>query len=127
VADVAPDLKEPKGKEPIPTEIEARLKRGRDGLSEVVARRQLGIKFANGQHFAEINEDGSKVVDISTATVALGGTKDDHRVRRSHDIVSPKDLLGDAARARMGIDGGGKRHVRLRGRQDRDEACPRRL
>jgi hypothetical protein len=89
VADVA---SEPKAKESIPAEIEARLKRGRDGLSEVVARRQLGIKFANGQHFAEINEDGSKVVDISTATVALGGTKDDHRVRRSHDIVSP--MLG---------------------------------
>lgn len=77
------------GREPIPSDVEQRLKRGRDGLNEVVARRQLGIKFANGNHFAEVNEEGSRVVDVSTATVAQGGEKPDHRVRRSHDIISP--------------------------------------
>lgn len=89
MADVVAEPKQTTAKETIPQDVDAKLKRGRDGLGEVVARRQLGIKFTNNNHFAEINEDGSKVVDVSTATVALGGTKDDHRVRRSHDIVSP--------------------------------------
>jgi hypothetical protein len=93
VADVAeqtPDA--PQRREDVPTDVEAKLKRGRDGLNEVIARRQLGIKFANNNHFAELNDEGTKVVDLSTATVAQGGTKPDHRVRRSHDIVSP--MLG---------------------------------
>lgn len=76
-------------RESIPSDVEQRLKRGRDGLNEVVPRRQLGIKFANGHHFAEINEEGTRVVDVSTATVAQGGEKPDHRVRRSNDIISP--------------------------------------
>lgn len=78
-----------RGREPVPTDVDARLKRGRTGLEEVVARRQLGIKFANGHHFAELNDDGTKLTDISTTVVAQGGEKPDHRVRRSHDIVSP--------------------------------------
>lgn len=85
----APGKDEYAGREPIPPDVEQRLKRGRDGLNEVVARRQLGIKFANGNHFAEINEEGNRVVDVSTAVVAQGGEKPDHRVRRSHDIISP--------------------------------------
>lgn len=91
MAEVA-EKEEPKAKEVIPADVEAKLKRGRDGLGEVLARRQLGIRFANNQHFAELNDDGTKLVDISTATVAQGGSKPDHRVRRSHDIVSP--MLG---------------------------------
>lgn len=78
-----------KGKESVPTDVDARLKRGRTGLEEVVARRQLGIRFANGYHFSELNDDGTKIVDVSTATVAVGGEKPDHRVRRSNDIISP--------------------------------------
>lgn len=77
------------GREAIPNDVEERLKRGREGLGEVLARRQLGIKFANGDHFAELNSDGTKITDISTATIAQGGEKPDHRVRRSHDIISP--------------------------------------
>lgn len=88
-ADGAAAKPEVKGREPIPTDVEQRLKRGRDGLQEVVARRQLGIKFANGNHFAELNDDGTKLTDVSTSTVALGGEKPDHRVRRSNDIISP--------------------------------------
>lgn len=80
---------EPRGEEKIPTAIEQKLKRGRDGLAEVLARRQLGIRFANNNHFAELNDDGTKVIDVSTATVAQGGEKPDHRVRRSTDIISP--------------------------------------
>ena len=80
---------EVKGRQPIPTDVEQRLKRGRDGLNEVAARRQLGIKFANGNHFAELNDDGTKITDVSTSTTALGGEKPDHRVRRSNDIISP--------------------------------------
>jgi hypothetical protein len=80
---------EPRGEEKIPTAVEEKLKRGRDGLAEVLARRQLGIRFANGNHFAELNDDGTKIIDVSTATVAQGGEKPDHRVRRSHDIISP--------------------------------------
>lgn len=80
---------EPRKKEDVPADVEQRLKRGRDGLAEVVARRQLAIRFANGNHFAELNEEGTRVVDVSTATVAQGGEKPDHRVRRSNDIISP--------------------------------------
>jgi len=93
VAEVAekPEAKkdEPRGEEKIPTKVDEKLKRGRDGLAEVIARRQLGIKFANGNHFAELDEAGTKVIDVSTATIAQGGEKPDHRVRRSNDIISP--------------------------------------
>lgn len=85
----APKKEEVKGRESIPTDVDQRLKRGREGLNEVVARRQLGIKFANGNHFAELSDDGTKVVDVSTTTAALQGEKPDHRVRRSNDIISP--------------------------------------
>lgn len=78
-----------KGKEVVPTDVEARLKRGRTGLEEVVARRQLGIRFANGNHFSELDDTGTKLTDISTSVAAQGGEKPDHRVRRSHDIISP--------------------------------------
>lgn len=83
------DKQEPRGEEKIPTKVDEKLKRGRDGLAEVLARRQLAIKFANGNHFAELDEHGTKVIDVSTATVAQGGEKPDHRVRRSNDIISP--------------------------------------
>lgn len=91
MADVveAKPKEEPKGRENCPPEVDSRLKRGREGLAEVQARRQLGIKFANGNHFAELNDDGTKLTDVSTSTVAQGGEKPDHRVRRSHDIISP--------------------------------------
>jgi hypothetical protein len=91
VADTAPDEQAQQGKarEPIPKDIEAKLKRGRDGLNEVQARRLLGIEFANGNHFSELSKDGTKVTNLDTTPIALGGEKPDHRVRRSHDIVSP--------------------------------------
>lgn len=88
MADVA---EAPRGRESIPTDVEQKLKRGRDGLNEVLPRRQLGIKFANNKHFAELNDDGTKIVELSTSSVD-GGEKPSHRVRRSHDIVSP--MLG---------------------------------
>jgi hypothetical protein len=77
------------GKETISPEVEQKLKRGRDGLKKVQARRLLGIDFANNHHFAELNEDGTKVTSLSTTAVAQGGEKPDHRVRRSNDIISP--------------------------------------
>lgn len=77
------------GKQRIPSDVEEKLKRGRDGLKEVQARRLLGIDFANNNHFAELNEDGTKVTTLSTTAVAQGGEKPDHRVRRSNDIISP--------------------------------------
>jgi hypothetical protein len=92
MADVAyaePPATEPRVREDCPPDVDEKLKRGRDGLSEVSPRRQLGIRFANNQHFAELNEDQTRVIDISTTTVAQGGEKPSHRVRRSHDIVSP--------------------------------------
>lgn len=78
-----------KPREDVPKDVEARLKRGREGLSEVQARRLLAIEFANGNHFSELSKDGTKVTNLSTTAVALGGEKPDHRVRRSHDIISP--------------------------------------
>lgn len=89
MADVAETQEEAKGRENCPADVDQKLKRGRDGLAEVQARRQLGIKFANGNHFSELNGDGTKITDLSTSTVAQGGEKPDHRVRRSHDIISP--------------------------------------
>ncbi len=76
-------------REDVPKDVEAKLKRGRDGLGEVTARRLLGIEFANGNHFSELSKDGTKVTNLSTTAVAQGGEKPDHRVRRSHDIISP--------------------------------------
>lgn len=86
-----PELEEkrPQGKQEVPTDVEERLKRGRDGLKEVQARRLLGIDFANGNHFGELNDDGTKVTNLSTSTVAEGGEMPNHRVRRSNDIISP--------------------------------------
>lgn len=90
MAEVAEKDKQAKtARESLPSDVDARLKRGRDGLAEVQARRQLGIQFANGHHFSELNDDGTKITNLSTSTVAQGGEKPDHRVRRSHDIVSP--------------------------------------
>lgn len=76
-------------REEIKPEVEQKLKRGRDGLKEVTGRRLLGIEFANGNHYSEANKDGTGVTNLSTTTVAQGGEKPDHRVRRSHDIVTP--------------------------------------
>lgn len=73
----------------IPPDVDARLKRGREGLKEVQARRLLGIEFANNNHFSELSKDGTKVTNLDTTAVAQGGEKPDHRVRRSHDIISP--------------------------------------
>lgn len=89
MAEQVAEKEKPKRREDIPKDVEAKLKRGRDGLSEVQARRLLGIEFANGNHFSELNKDGTAVVNLSTTAVALGGEKPDHRVRRSHDIISP--------------------------------------
>jgi hypothetical protein len=83
------EAKDPKGKENVPTEVEDKLKRGREGLKEVQARRLLGIEFANNNHFSELKKDGTAVVNLDTTAVAQGGEKPDHRVRRSHDIISP--------------------------------------
>jgi hypothetical protein len=80
---------EPRGRESVPTDVEERLKRGREGLREVQARRLLAIEFANGNHFSELNDDQTKVVNLSTTAVAQGGEKPDHRVRRSNEIVAP--------------------------------------
>lgn len=77
------------GKEEISPDVDQKLKRGREGLKEVQARRLLGIDFANNNHFAELSEDGTKVTNLATAAVAQGGEKPDHRVRRSNDIISP--------------------------------------
>lgn len=86
---MAEEKQEPKGREEIPQDVEARLKRGRAGLAEVQARRLLGIEFANGNHFSELNRDATAITNLSTTAIALGGEKPDHRVRRSNDIVSP--------------------------------------
>ncbi len=89
MADTAVDEKPAIVRQDVPRDVEARLKRGRDGLKEVMARRLLGIEFANGNHFSELNKDGTKVVNLSTTAIAQGGEKPDHRVRRSNDIISP--------------------------------------
>lgn len=87
--DPAPAATTGSPREDVPKDVEARLKRGREGLSEVQARRLLGIEFANGNHFSELSKDGTKVTNLSTTAIALGGEKPDHRVRRSNEIISP--------------------------------------
>lgn len=86
---MATESKEPNLREDIDPAIDAKLKRGRDGLSEVSARRLLGIEFANGNHFSELNDQGTSITNLSTTPIILGGEKADHRVRRSHDIIGP--------------------------------------
>lgn len=76
-------------KKEIPTDVDAKLKRGRKGLEEVQARRLLGIEFANNNHFSELNDEGTAITNLSTTAVAQGGERPDHRVRRSNDIISP--------------------------------------
>lgn len=76
-------------KQLIPTDVDEKLKRGREGLGEVQARRLLGIEFTNNNHFSELSKDQTKVTNLDTTAVAQGGEKPDHRVRRSHDIISP--------------------------------------
>src|SRR6188474_527527 len=73
----------------IPTDVDAKLKRGRKGHGEVQARRLLGIEFANNNHFSELNDEGTAITNLSTTAVAQGGERPDHRVRRSNDIISP--------------------------------------
>lgn len=68
---------------------EKRLKRGRERLEQVAARRKQAIEFARGNHFVSVDKTGLKLVEQSTVPKWAGGNKPDHRVRRSHDLIGP--------------------------------------
>lgn len=96
-------LRPPKGQK-CPPEILERLKRGREGLEEVAARRKEGLAFAEGNHYVSIDKTGKKLVQQSTVPISQRGDKPNHRVRISHDILSPV-LHGKTSAATQRIPG----------------------
>jgi len=70
-------------------EEEKRIKRGRERLEQVAPRRKQALEFARGNHFVSIDKTGMKLIEQSTVPRWAGGEKPDHRVRRSHDLISP--------------------------------------
>jgi hypothetical protein len=73
----------------IPADIEERLARGRRRLKELEAQRRQNIEFTGGNHYSWVSEDGSKLTKEGIVPVSSGGSKPDHRVRRSHDLIGP--------------------------------------
>ena len=72
-----------------PPDVKKRLKRGKDRLRQLSARRRESIEFANNNHFVNLNADSTKLVAQSLIAISEGGDKPDHRVRRSHDLIGP--------------------------------------
>ncbi|HEX6456238.1 MAG TPA: hypothetical protein VF009_06930 [Solirubrobacterales bacterium] len=78
----------PRGME-APSDVVSRVKRGREALAEVSARRREAIEFARNNHYVSIDKTGRKLKQQSTVAMSEGGDKLNHRVRRSHDILAP--------------------------------------
>lgn len=93
----------PKGK-PTPSAIDARIKRGRDALGMVRARRREALEFARNNHYVRIDKKGTGLTPQSTVPRSQGGEMPDHRVRRSHDILAPI-LKGKVSAATQRIPG----------------------
>lgn len=68
--------------------IEDRIKRGRERLNQREAGIRENIEFANGNHYAYVNERG-QLQRLSTVAVSQGGEKPDHRVRLSRPLIRP--------------------------------------
>lgn len=74
---------------PIPKDVQERITRGKARLEELKPSRKLSVEFAEGKHYGHLSEDGMSVKHLATLTYLLGGKKEDHRVRRSHDLIGP--------------------------------------
>ncbi len=74
---------------PIPKDVQERITRGKSRLEELKPARRLAVEFADGKHYGFLAEDGMSVKHLATLTQLLGGKKEDHRVRRSHDLIGP--------------------------------------
>lgn len=74
---------------PPPSDVEAKIKRGRERLKEVVAPRREAVEFTNNNHYAQVSADGSTLKQLSTVTEANGRGKPSHRVRLSRDLIGP--------------------------------------
>jgi len=88
----------------VPPDVEAKLKRAKQGLDEVAPRRKEAIAFARNEHYVSIDKGGTKLIRQSTVPVSDGGTKPNHRVRISNDILSPI-LQGKRSAATQRIPG----------------------
>lgn len=74
----------------IPQDVEAKLKRGKSRLDAIKWRRMEAIEFVNGNHYVRANgKTWQGLSRVSTVPVSEGGKMPDHRVRRSHDLLSP--------------------------------------
>ncbi len=74
---------------PVPKDVQQRITRGKSRLEELKPARRLAVEFADGKHYGFLAEDGMSVKHLATLTQLLGGKKEDHRVRRSHDLIGP--------------------------------------
>lgn len=84
-------------------EVEERVKRARERLRQLQPQRREAIEFANGNHYAYVDDKG-KLGQQSTTAVSMGGEKPDHRVRLSRDLISPA-LKGRVSAASQRVPG----------------------
>lgn len=73
----------------IPEDVQKRITRGKSRLEELKPSRKLAIEFTDGKHYGFLSENGQEIKHLATLTRLLGGDKQDHRVRRSHDLIGP--------------------------------------
>lgn len=88
-AEKAIDTIRPAKPTPIPPDVKKRLDRGKERRDQVAPRRQEAAEFANNNHYVELSEDRTKLLQLSLTAVSQGGERPDHRVRRSHDLIGP--------------------------------------
>ena len=94
VADVVTKVKDaitPGNESPttIPSDVEAKLKRGRLRLKQLAPSRRECIEFTNGNQYVYINADGATLGRQGLVPISQGGTKPDHRVRIAHNQILP--------------------------------------
>jgi hypothetical protein len=74
---------------PVPESVKKRIRRAHSEMKVHAPRRRQNVEFARNNHFVWINKKGDGLDRQSTIDKRFGGTKPDHRVRRSHDILAP--------------------------------------
>jgi hypothetical protein len=74
---------------PVEDKVKKRIQRAQDRMKVHAPQRRLNVEFARNNHFVSINKKGTGLDFQSTVDKRWGGSKPDHRVRRSHDILAP--------------------------------------
>src|SRR5690242_1489097 len=88
----------------IPADVKDRLKRGRERLEGLRPKREEAVSFTHNEHYVNVSEDGKSLQSLSMVSVVQYGKKPDHRVRRSHDLISPI-VKGKVAAASQRVPG----------------------